>query len=148
MENRLSIRSAQIHIITIGIIYLISGLWECLLIMEYESSTFPALAVRRQYLTLLGLTTIAIGIGLIAKKNVFRIFAIILAWWNLFSIPIIDFLWSMYTIRVIKISNLSSWLNFWVWTVAIWVIITGIRIYVIYMLRVSKAGYVFLKDFK
>ena len=146
MENKLSIRSARIHIITIGIIYLISGLWECLLIMEHESNTFSALIVRRQYLTLLGLVTIVIGVGLITKKNVFRIFAIILAWWNLFTMPIIDFLWSIYTILVIKISNVNSWLSFWVWTAAIWIIIIGVHIYIIYMLRISKAGFIFLKD--
>lgn len=145
MNRALTKKSAQKHIITIGVFYLISGIWEIILGMEYASLDLFLLNLRREYVMLIGLLSIVVGFGLLNKNNICRILALILAWWNLFTVPFIDIWLSIYTIQIKKISTVYSWLNFWLWTIGILAAVTAVRIYIIYMLKVSKAGYIFLK---
>jgi len=146
MVNKLSEKWARININSIGVFYIVSGIWEILLIMEGDRlAKYYLVGIRSGYLSLLGLLTIIIGIGLLFRGNTFRLLALVLAYWNLFTVPIIDIWWLVYRVYVKKTSVIYSSYNLWFWSIGILAVVTLVRLYVIYMISVSKAGYIFLK---
>ena len=151
MTKQLSRSWAVFYIIMIGVFHLVSGFWELLIgvaTMESTSSgIYFLLDVYRDYSIMLSGVTFLIGIGLLLRLNFARILAIVLAWWNLFTAPIIDIWWSIYSISIKKFLVVtSSWSNLWLGTVAVILVISLVRIYIIRMLNISRAGYVFLKE--
>ncbi|MCX5701162.1 MAG: hypothetical protein NTZ63_06455 [Candidatus Omnitrophica bacterium] len=149
MINKLSEKCARINSIIIGSFYIISGIWEILLIMEGDRLAEYYLAgIRSGYLSLLGPLTIIIGTGLLFRSNTFRRLALVLAYWNLFTVPIIDIWWLIYRVYIKKTSAIYSLSNLCLWSVGILAVITLIRLYVIYMLGASKTGHIYLERYK
>jgi len=144
---------AKINIIAIGIFYVISGSWEYLVGLTQEESiplgAYFLLDVYRKYLEGIGVITILIGIGILCgvffRLKFIRFLALILAWWNLFTAPIIEIWWSVYSITVKKFSTTDSWLGLWLHSLILIAIMTVLRLYIIDMLKISKAGFIFLK---
>src|SRR3989338_7146384 len=153
MDTRLSEKQARIRILMVAIFYLISGFWEYLVGLAQEESIstgiYFLLDTYRSYAVNLGLITMWVGIliiiGMLFKIKIIRALALILAWWNLFTAPIIAIWWNIYAVLVKRFETTDSWLGLWVYTILLLSIITAIRLYIISMLRVSKAGYVFSK---
>jgi len=132
----------------IGIFYLISGVWEvCLGAVQgqYFSGYNPLLNFYRGYLNILGLITLIVGILLFCRINFVRIIAIILAWLNLFTVPIIYVWWYLYVIIIKKflVAN-TSFLSYFS-DFSLMLILSLIRIYIIRILSISRAGYIFIK---
>ena len=151
MTKQLTKNRAIFHIAVIGIFHLISGYWEgCLAATEgqYFSGFHLLLNIYRQYLGILAGITLIIGIFLLCKFNFGRVLAIILAWWNLFTAPLFDIWWAIYTISIKKFLITDSWSGLWMDTAIVVIIMTLIRIYIIRMLNISRAGYVFLNKNK
>lgn len=148
MTKQLTRKWAIFHVVVIGIFHLISGVWELLIgatTMEYiPSGIHFLLDTYRSYLAMLSIVTFLIGILLLLRFNFARVLAIILAWWNLFTIPIINIWWQVYSTSVKKLLVTDSWFNLWAYTGIIMLIILSIRVYIIRMLNISRAGYVFL----
>lgn len=149
MSTQLSEKWAKVNIVLIGVFYLISGIWEYLVGLTQEESIPPGiyflLDVYRNYAEHLGIITILVGIGFLIMPKFIRWLVLILAWWNLFTAPIIQIWWYIYAILIKKISVTDSWLDLWLYTIVLILILTFIRLYIIYTLRISRAGYIFLK---
>lgn len=154
----LSVKWARINIIIIAVFYLISGIWEyslCLTQMGWMPRGFYFLLdVYRSYAVTLGCLTILAGmllyIGVLFRFNFVRLLALILAWWNLLTVPLIHIWWNVYAISIKKFFITDSWLKLPLYSpfhsAILIVILTFMRIYVISMLEISKAGYIFLKE--
>lgn len=138
--------------VAIGIFYLISGIWEYLVGLTQEESissgVYYLLDVYRNYAEHLGIITILVGIAFLIMPKFTRWLVLILAWWNLFTAPIIDVWWSIYSISIKKISVTNSWLGLWLYTFALISLLSLIRIYIIYKLRVPKKGQSLLRKRK
>jgi len=149
MTKQLSRNWANFHVVIIGIFYLVSGVWEICLVAtqgQYFSGSHLLLNIFRQYLGILAGITIILGIFLLCKLNFARVLVIGLAWWNLFTAPLFDIWWSIYSISIKKFLITDSWSGLWMDTAIVVMIMTLIRIYIIRMLNISRAGYVFLKE--
>jgi len=147
MTKQLSKNRAIFHITVIGIFHLISGLWEGILAVtqgQYFPGSHSLLNIYRQYLGMLALLTIILGILLLFKVNFARVLAISLAWWNLFTAPVFLIWWNIYAIVIKKflVANLS--VSTYLFGFVVMVMIALTRIYIIRMLNVSRAGYIFL----
>lgn len=147
--SRLSEKRAVVNVNAIGIFYIISGIWEYLIGLTQAESIGPniyfLLDVYRNYAMIIGGVTILIGLGLLFKINLARLLAIILAWLNLLTSPLIGIWWNIYAIVIKKFSATDSWLSLWLYSFILILIMSAIRLYIIYILRVSKVGYIFLK---
>jgi len=134
------------HVVMIGIFYLISGVWEvCLGAVQgqYFSGYNPLLNFYRGYLGMLGMITIIIGILLFFRVNFARIIAIILAWSNLFIAPAFWFIWHICIEKMPSDSvSFPQWL---IYSIVLISILSLIRIYIIRILSISRAGYIFIK---
>lgn len=154
MNTRLSSKWAKINIFFIGIFYLMSGIWECLIGLTQMESTptgiYFLLDLYRGYTTIIGHITILTGLGLLLgiffRINLVRVLAIILASWNLFTSPLIEIWWNLYSILIKKFLVTDSWLSLWGHSFILILIYSSVRFYIIYILRVYKAGYIFLKE--
>jgi len=136
------------HVVMIGIFHLISGFFEIGLAAtqgQYFSGFHLLLNIYRQYLEILGWVTIIIGILLFCRINLARVVAIVLAWWNLFTAPIIDIWWYMYVVIIKKFLVGSSSFPIHLSDFTSILIMTLIRIYIIRILSISRAGYIFIK---
>jgi len=146
MTKQLSKNWANFHVVIIGIFHLISGLWQFLLGATGEEGVIVKASIASEiyasYLIFFGPITIVVGILLFFRLNFARLSAIFLAWWNLFSGPLLWISWHIYT------NNLSagSLLKWAAYIIGLFLILTSIRIYIIRMLNISRAGYVFLKE--
>lgn len=146
MHKQLSEKWARINVNMIAIFYLISGFFEYLLVMRGESESYFLLAIYHNYVAWLGFFTFIVGISLFFKTDISRRLALILAWWNLFTAPLLEIWWILYKVYIKKWSALPDSLLFMCGGVVIIIaIITIIRLYIIYMLRIDKAGYIFFK---
>ena len=148
MGKQLLRERANMHVRIIGIFYIISGIWEYLHGFQGDSLAYFLVGIYHNYVVYLGLFTIVIGIGILLRRNLCRKLALILAWWNLFTAPILDQWWFIYAVKIKKIFIGSAPSLFWLWTIGIIILVSITRIYIIYMLRISKAGYIFLKEYK
>ena len=144
MKNVLLERSTKIRIRVIGVFYVITGIWEYFHFLQGDSINYYLLDLYRNYVVLLGCFTVITGFGLLFNNNFFRLCAILLAWWNIFTVPILDVWWPVYSILIKKFLVINSWLMLWFWTGVIILATVLIRIYIIYMLRINKAGYILL----
>ena len=111
-----------------------------------HTGTYFLLDVYRSYVTIIGWITISVGLGLLSKINLARLLAIILSWWNLLASPLIEIWWNLYSISIKKFLVTDSWSALWSHSFILILIYTFVRLYVIYMLRISKAGHIFLKE--
>ncbi len=149
MDKRLSDKWAKINVIAIGIFYIVSGIWEYLVGLTQEESissgVYFLLDIYRNYAINLGLITILIGICLLFRAKLIRLAAIILAWWNLFTVPIIGIWWPIYAISIKKFSITNSWFALWIYSIILIFIMTAVRLYIIYVLSMPRAGSIFLK---
>lgn len=149
MAIRLSEKWSEINVDIIGGLYIIFGIWEFLLglgqLENITHGTYFLLDVYRNYLLLLGLTTFLVGITLLFKLNIARLFAIVLAWWNLFTSPLIHIWFEIYTTTYIRKSIIESLPKYIIGEIFVITFAMIIRLYIIYILRISKAGYIFLK---
>lgn len=146
MNKQLSEKLANIHVRIIGIFYLISGVWEYLHIMEAESLVSHLINIYHVYVAWLGFATVLIGIGILYKINLARRLALILAWWNLFTSPILDIWLYIYTVVIKKIFVSRSICFVIIYTIILITLLSSVRVYIIYMLRIPKAGYLFSKN--
>jgi hypothetical protein len=148
MSAQLSEKWAKVNVVIIAAFYLISGAWEYLVGLTQaeglDRADYFLLGTYRDYLMILGRITIIIGIVLLFRINFARIAAIILAWWNLFTGPLLYIWWLIYAVYIKKFLAITP--SFFAYTFEITVLLamTVIRIYIIYMLRISKSGYIFL----
>ena len=148
MTKQLSRNWAILHVVIIGIFHLVSGLWELLVGATAMESTPSGvhflLDIYRSYLGTLSIVTFFIGIFFLLRFNFARILAIILAWWNLFTAPFFAIWWYIYSesIRNITVENLS--ISEYLYAIVLVSVISATRIYIIRMLNISRAGYVFL----
>lgn len=150
MEERLSRKWAVINVVMIGLFHIISGIWEYLVGLtraeNIGSGKYFLLDVSRSYGMNLGRITIFLGIAILLFRFRFiRWLTLILAWWNLFAAPLIDIWWLVYDMEIEKISASTSLLMLFIGTTIIILIMTVSRLYIISMLKISKAGYLFLK---
>jgi len=130
------------HVVMIGIFHLISGSFEiwCSAIDQYGIK-YPLLNMYNNYSIVIGLITIIIAFFLFLKTNLARILAIFLAWWNLFSAPALWIVWHIYVDKI-SIESFSEWL---IYTTVLILLMTLIRIYIIRILSISRAGCLFIK---
>ena len=148
ITKQLSKKLAIFHVAVIAIFHLISGVWELLVGATAMESTPSGihflLDIYRSYLGTLSIVTFFIGILFLLRFNFARILAIILAWWNLFTAPFFAIWWYIYSesIRNITVENLS--ISEYLYAIFLISIISATRIYIIRMLNISRAGYVFL----
>ena len=93
MSTQLSEKKAKLHIILIGIFYVISGIFELGVgATQAEGISYRVyflLDIYRSYLAILGGGTFLIGILILFRINFVRLITIALAWWNLFTAPAI-----------------------------------------------------------
>lgn len=147
MSKQLSEKWAKRHIMTIGMFYVFSGIWLYLIGGSGETGVSFGDSVLSEiystYAVIIGPITVLTGILLMVELKLSRLVAIALAWWNLFIGPFVLIFWNMYTISTGKLSSSTS---LWVTVAIIILIMTAIRLFIIYMLRPSKAGYLFLKE--
>ena len=152
MTKQLSKNWANFHVVVIGIFHLISGLWELgagVTTMESTPSGIHFLLdAYRNYLVILGGITFLIGIFLLLRFNFARVLAIVLAWWNLFTAPLSDIWWFVYSTSIKKFLVANPSISVYLYTIILILILTFIRIYIIRMLNISRAGRVFLKETK
>jgi len=153
MNTKLSGKWAKINIVIIGIFYIISGIWEHLVGLtqgeNYAGGEYFLLDIYRTYTVNLGNITVLIGIGLLVSRLKFiRLLALTLAWWNLFTVPLITIWWDVYAILIKKFLITDSWSTLLFHSAILIFILTFIRSYIIYMLQPRKAGYIFLKEQK
>jgi len=156
MDMRLPEKIAKIHVIAVCIFYLVSGIWEYLVGLtqaeDISSGSYFLLDAYRNYATCLGKITILFGIfmflGMLFKLNIFRWLALSLAWWNLFTSPLIGLWWNVYSILVKKIEIVTLSFGSIFYSIVLIIVLVSVRLYIIYILRVSKAGYIFLKKGK
>lgn len=147
MNNGLSEKWAKINVNLIAIFYLISGYFEFLLMMRGETKSYFLLNIYHSYVGIIGAVTFIIGITLFFKNRTSRLAALAIAYWNIFTAPLLEIWWITYKIYIKGWSSRPlSPLLMWLETGILILIITFIRIYIIYMLRISKAGWIFLKD--
>lgn len=134
----------------IGGFYLLSGFWEILLAETEHLYTkgFYFLDLYRNYAYYLGWSTFFTGILILCKFNIGRLLALGLAFWNIGLTLIIQLAFNIYAASVIKSNPVESYIYTSVANIIIWTITSYIRLYIISMLRVSKAGYIFLKKYK
>lgn len=152
MDTRLSEKWAKINVVVIGIFYLISGIWEYFVgVTQAEglsADVYFLLGAYRDYLMMFGRITILIGILLLFRINFARLSAIILAWWNLFTAPLFDIWWVVYAVFIKKFLAYTPSFSANAFDIMVILGMTGMRIYIIYMLRISKSGYIFLRKKK
>jgi hypothetical protein len=152
MNEQLSKRWAKINVAIIAVFYLISGVWE-ILVGETQGTGFSGgpyylVEVHKDYLIILGRITFFVGIGLLFRINLIRLAALILAWWNLFTAPLVDIWWDIYAGHIKKFLTLDSSFTSIIYVLELILVMTAIRLYIIYMLRIPKAGYIFLRKKK
>lgn len=153
MSGKLTVEKARGKIIAVGIFYIISGVWEYLLgLTQAEavpSGKYFLLDAYRNYAIYLGLVTILAGIsifiGVLFKLRTIRFLVLILAWWNLFTAPIIETWWCIYAVSIKKFLITTSWLDLWVESFVVILMSAGIHLYIINILKVYRAGYLFLR---
>lgn len=148
MSTQLSEKKVKRHVIIIAIFYIISGFWEGSLASvqgQYATGFNPLLYIYKEYLWWLGCISILVGFSLLFKINLGRLIAIALAWWNLFTAPLLDVWFSIYSISIKKFTTVTSWFSLWGDLLILFVIMTLIRIYIIRTLSIKRAGYIFLK---
>jgi len=153
--KRLSKFWAIVNNLIVSLFFLASGLFEFTTsLFSYDRPLEGTLFLRDayiQYLLFLGGTTFILGIliiiGMIFKTNFIRRAVIILSWWNLFSSPLIGFWYSYIYTTFIKNIYIIEW-NFWTFYELLYkiMLITLPRLYIIYMLREDRAGYLFLRN--
>lgn len=155
MSGRLTEKWAKVNVKAIGIFCILSGIWEYLLglaqLESISSGVYFLLDIYRSYLSILGIITILVGSIFLFRINFARLLVLLLAWWNLFTAPLIGIWFEIYTSSVIKREAIESSGEFWQFIISEILIILSIvliRIYIIYILRVSKAGYIFLREKK
>ena len=143
-------RLANIHMNIIGIFYMVSGFWEVLLLMSGESlgDNYYLLEIYHRYVVILGLFTFLIGIGILLRNNLCRAIALILAWWNLFTAPLFSIWWYIYSVNIKEFLLGSPLPQVIIYTAILTVILSAVRIYIIYMLSTKRAGRVFLGNKK
>ncbi len=150
MNRRLSEKWAGINVNAIGIFYILSGIWEYLLGLTQLESTpsgvYFLLDIYRSYLSILGIITILVGFVFLFRINFARLLVLLLAWWSLFTSPLLGIWFEIYTSLIIKQGAIESFWGFIVSEILIILLLSLARIYIIYMLRVPKAGYIFLKE--
>jgi len=139
-------KKAVILVGIIGAFYIISGVWEVLHLLQGESIVDNLISLYRNYVYILGLLTILTGIGICFKLRISRTIAIFLAWWNLFTAPIIDVWWYVYTVLIKEYFTSYPLPYIIFYTVFVIILMTLARIYIIYALRISQAGYLFFKS--
>ena len=149
MTDLLSEKKVKFHLTIIGSFYTASAVWEFLLgITMYESKSpgsYFLLDIYRNYMIVLSIITFLIGRGLLYKINLARIVAVIIAWWNLFTSPLIGIWWSIYSIETQKFFITDLKISFWITYLIIFSLSTFFRIYIIRTLNIKRAGYLFLK---
>ena len=153
MNKLISEKRADMHINFVGIFCVASGMWELFLgLFAYESVTplyvsgRDPLHIYNTYILILGLISIVIGMGIFSRFNFSRKAAIVLAVWNIFSNPVISIFMDFYLVFIRKISEITMPFPQYVFVLFLNMFLLIIpRIYIIYILRISKAGYIFLK---
>ncbi len=149
MQSQLSEKKAKLYVIIIAVFHLVSGVWEFLMGLTQGESisleTYFFLDIYRSYLGIIGLITILLGILLFFRLNMIRLIVIALAWWNLFMSPLLMIWWDIYAILIKGFLVTDSWFGLWIETLVITVVLTIVRLYIINMLKLSKAGYIFLR---
>jgi len=127
---------------------LVSGLWEGILgSAQYEfipSGTYFLLDIYRGYLYYLGLITILIGFLLLFRLNIAKFAALVLAWLNLFTAPLLE-TWSRIYSTEIKGFLLPDPGFMPVYIVIVLIVVTIIRLQIIHVLKTSLIGTVFFK---
>ena len=146
MNKQLSKKWANFHVVVIGIFYLISGTWQFLLGATGEEGVIVKASIASEmyasYLIIFGPITIVVGILLLFKLNFARLSVIVLAWWNIFISPLLWISWHIYT-NNLSPDSLLRWITY---TIGLFLMLTALRIYIICMLNISRAGYIFLKE--
>lgn len=146
-NTQLSEKKAKLHVAIIGIFYLSSGIWEYLMAASQAEGISPGtyflLDIRRSYLLTLSLITILVGAFLLCRLNFARLSALVLTWWNLFSGPLIDVWSEMYRILIIKATVITSLAGFVMFMILRILACIMVRLYIINMLKTTKAGYIF-----
>jgi len=141
MTKQLTRKWANFHVVVIGIFHLISGTWQFLLGtsgkegISFEAGVF--LEIYATHVIIFAPITIVVSILLLLKLNFARLSAIALAWWNLFFGPFVLIYWGISTNNLCTSSG-----NLFEFILLVTIIL--IRIYIIRMLNISRAGYVFL----
>jgi len=152
MDTQLSERWAKFNIVIVAIFYLISGAWEFFMGITQgeglDKGIYFLLGVYRDYLIFLGWITMLTGILLLFRINLARLAAIILSRWNLFTAPLFYIWWVIYTVYIKKFLtiDLSFFSNSY--TIIVMLAMTAMRLYIIYMLKIPKAGYICLRKKK
>lgn len=154
----LSVKWARINVVVIAMFYVVSGIWEYFLgltqIEWMPRGIYFLLDVYRSYVVNLGRVTILIGIllciGILFRFKFIRLLALILAWWNLFTVPLIAIWWPIYAVLIKKFFITDSGINPALYSpfysAILILILTFVRIYIISMLKISKAGHIFYKE--
>jgi len=155
--NRLSKFWAIVNILIVSLFYLASGLYEFVVsLFSYDRSSPGVLFLKDvyvQYLLFLGLASILLGIliiiAIVLKIDFIRKIALILSWWNLFVSPLVGFWYSYIYTTLIKNIYTIEW-NFWNFSEVLFIVmlLTMSRLYIIYILREDRAGYLFMKPEK
>jgi hypothetical protein len=148
MHSSLVSRLKKVNFLIVATFYIVSGIWEWLLIMEGDRlGGYFLVIMREHYLLFLGLLSITTGIGLFFRNNLFRVIALVLAYWNIVISPLIEIWWIHYNIHYTKKISLSA-LSLLTW-LEIAVVITAmtlVRVYVIYVLKIDSSGGITEKD--
>lgn len=149
MGTQLSKRWAKINIVIIAAFYLVSGIWEILLSQTqgtgFGGGPYYLMEMHKDYLSFLGKITFFVGIGLLFRINFFRLAALILAWLNLFTAPLVDIWWDIYVGHIKKVLSVDWSFESIIYMFVVMLVMVAIRLYIIYMLRIPKAGYIFLR---
>ena len=85
------------------------------------------------------------GTCFFSQLNIFRLTVIILAWWNLFTAPITHLWFEIYTMLVVEKGVIKILLWSILYDTLLILVYTLIRIYIIRILSIKRAGYLFLK---
>ena len=154
MLRRISKPWAIFNIIAIFIAHIISGLFGIFRAAvggeEMLTGKYHFLEFYTYYVYYLGIVTLIIAacivLGVLIKLNLIRLLVICFAWWNLFSAPLIGICYEIYSANVIKSTHYTSnWAIIVLWTFVAFVLTTLPRLYIIYILREDRAGYLFLR---
>jgi hypothetical protein len=148
MDNRIPERRANLHINIIIAINLLSSIWQFLFAMQGAGCATPACSVRYQFTSYLGTVTFLVAVCLFTKINFFRLCAIGIAWCNLVASPLVEILENIYLYRLGKTNYIYPKKSLIIIELCLVVVMIAVRVYIIYMLSVSKAGYIFTKEFK
>lgn len=139
---------AEMHIAAIGIFCLVSGIWEFLVgigPVDIRMMDDFLLSLHWRYLCILGIITFFSAIFLFFRINFFRLVVIAIAWWNLFTAPLIAIWYYIYVGIIKKFLSINFSISSCTSLFILFSIMTLIRIYIIRTLSISRAGSIFIK---